>query len=83
MAPGSCANFIVSAAELSRCTDTVTLIGSANPAASVLHPRPPVMEATDDEPTSFHIHNLSAGPEGRICLLAPETVTIPGHVACG
>jgi hypothetical protein len=41
----------------------------------------PVMEATDDEPTSFHIHNLSAGPEGRICLLAPETIEIPGQVA--
>jgi hypothetical protein len=41
----------------------------------------PVMEATDDEPTSFHIHTLSASPEGRICLLAPETVEIPGQVA--
>ena len=39
----------------------------------------PVMEATDDEPTSFHIHNLSAGPEGRIYLLPPETIEIPGH----
>ena len=41
----------------------------------------PVMEATDDEPTCFHIHTLAAGPEGRLCLLAPERVEIPG-AAC-
>jgi hypothetical protein len=36
------------------------------------------MEATDDEPTCFHVHTLAAGPEGRLCLLAPERVDIPG-----
>jgi hypothetical protein len=38
----------------------------------------PVMEATDGEPTYFHIHKLAAGPNGRICLLEPERVEIPG-----
>jgi len=39
----------------------------------------PVMEATDAEPTSFHIHALAAGPEGRLCLLPPERVDIAGE----
>lgn len=43
----------------------------------------PVMEATDDEPTSFYIHTLAAGPEGRLCLLAPERVEIPGDEGRG
>jgi predicted MPP superfamily phosphohydrolase len=38
----------------------------------------PVMEATDDQPRSFLIHNLAAGPDGALCLLAPERVTLPG-----
>jgi hypothetical protein len=38
----------------------------------------PVMEATDAEPTSFYIHTLAAGPEGRLCLLSPERVDIAG-----
>jgi hypothetical protein len=40
----------------------------------------PVMEAADDAPTSFHVHTLAAGPDGRICLLRPETMEIPGRV---
>jgi hypothetical protein len=40
----------------------------------------PVMEATDREPTYFHIHRLAAGPKSRICLLAPERVEISGDV---
>jgi hypothetical protein len=36
------------------------------------------MEATDDKPTCFYIHTLAAGPQGRLCLLAPERVEIPG-----
>jgi hypothetical protein len=39
----------------------------------------PVMEVTDEEPTSFLIHELAAGSEGRLCLLAPERVEIPGN----
>ena len=39
----------------------------------------PVMEATDAEPTLFHIHTLAAGPEGRLCLLPSERVDIPGE----
>ena len=39
----------------------------------------PVMEATDAEPTSFYIHTLAAGPEGRLCLLPPERVDIAGE----
>jgi hypothetical protein len=41
----------------------------------------PVMEATDDQPTCFHIHRLGAGPDGRLCLLAPERVDIAGDKA--
>jgi hypothetical protein len=26
----------------------------------------------------FHVHTLAAGPERRLCLLAPERVDIPG-----
>jgi hypothetical protein len=39
----------------------------------------PVMEATDAEPTSFYVHTLAAGPEGRLCLLRPERVEIAGE----
>jgi 3',5'-cyclic AMP phosphodiesterase CpdA len=38
----------------------------------------PVMGATNEAPTYFHIHTLSAGEGGRICLLAPERVEIAG-----
>jgi hypothetical protein len=41
----------------------------------------PVMEATDDQPTCFHIHRLGAGPDGRLCLMAPERVDIAGDEA--
>jgi hypothetical protein len=39
----------------------------------------PVMEATDAEPTSFYIHTLAAGTEGRLCLLPPERVDVAGE----
>ena len=39
----------------------------------------PIMEATNAEPTSFYIHTLAAGPEGRLCLLPPERVDIAGE----
>jgi len=38
----------------------------------------PVMGATDEAPTYFHIHTLTAGPGGQVCLLAPERVDIAG-----
>jgi 3',5'-cyclic AMP phosphodiesterase CpdA len=38
----------------------------------------PMMGATNEVPTYFHIHTLSAGEGGRICLLAPERVEIAG-----
>lgn len=39
----------------------------------------PVMEAPDDEATSFYIHTLAAGSYGRLCLLPPERVDIAGE----
>jgi 3',5'-cyclic AMP phosphodiesterase CpdA len=38
----------------------------------------PVMGATNEAATYFHIHTLSAGEGGRICLHAPERVEIAG-----
>ena len=52
-------------------------IGECGSLRVILAPSP-VMEATDAEPTSFYIHALAAGPEGRLCLLPPERVHIPG-----
>jgi hypothetical protein len=39
----------------------------------------PVMEATNEQPTYFYIHRLAAGAEGRLLLLEPERVEIPGE----
>jgi hypothetical protein len=39
----------------------------------------PVMGATDDAPTHFHIHTLAAGLDGQLCLLAPDRVQIAGE----
>jgi len=39
----------------------------------------PVMEATDELPTSFLVHRLAAGPAGHLCLLTPERLEIPGN----
>ena len=36
----------------------------------------PIMGATDEAPTYFHIHTLTAGRDGRVCLLAPERVDV-------
>ena len=41
----------------------------------------PVMEATDDETTCFYIHRLAAAPGGKLCLLEPERIEIPGEVS--
>lgn len=38
----------------------------------------PVMEATNDQPTSFRIHTLVSGADGRLCLRASERINIPG-----
>lgn len=38
----------------------------------------PVMEATDDEATCFHIHTLAADQPGKLGLLEPERIDIPG-----
>lgn len=38
----------------------------------------PVMGATDDAPTHFHIHTLAAAPDGRLYLLPPECIEIAG-----
>ena len=38
----------------------------------------PVMGATDDAPTHFHIHTLAAGVDGRLYLLPPKCIEIAG-----
>jgi predicted MPP superfamily phosphohydrolase len=39
----------------------------------------PVMGATDDATTHFHIHTLAVCPDGKLGLLAPERVEITGR----
>jgi hypothetical protein len=39
----------------------------------------PVMEATDDMATYFYIHNLAIGADGRLRLLSPQRVRVPGE----
>lgn len=41
----------------------------------------PVMGARDDMATHFYIHTLAAGPNGQLCLLAPERVKISAQPA--
>jgi hypothetical protein len=38
----------------------------------------PVMEVTDEKPTAFYIHTLAI-LEGRLRLLSPEHITVPGE----
>lgn len=38
----------------------------------------PVMGAANEAPTYFHIHTLTTGPGGQVCLLPPERVDIAG-----
>jgi hypothetical protein len=40
----------------------------------------PVMEATNGETTCFYIQRLAAAPGGRLCLLEPERVEVPGEI---
>ncbi len=39
----------------------------------------PVMEATDEQDTYFYIHNLAIGPDGKLKLLEPERIPLPGR----
>lgn len=52
-------------------------IGACGPVTIVSAPSP-VMDATDFEPTHFHILTLAAGPGGRLLLRAPERIDIAG-----
>jgi len=39
----------------------------------------PVMEATDSLDTYFWIHTVGVGTDGRLSLLAPERISLPGQ----
>jgi Calcineurin-like phosphoesterase len=41
----------------------------------------PVMEATDAFSTHFYIHTLTAGGDGRLRLLRPQRIVVPGQTA--
>lgn len=41
----------------------------------------PVMEVTDDKDTAFYIHRLAVDAEGRLSLLTPERIVVPGEPA--
>jgi Calcineurin-like phosphoesterase len=41
----------------------------------------PVMEVTDDKDTAFYIHRLAVDAEGRLSLLTPERIVVPGQPA--
>ena len=43
----------------------------------------PVMEVTDEKPTAFYIHTLAIGTDGRLRLLNPERITVPGRNSLG
>lgn len=47
-------------------------------AMKILSAPSPVMGATDEAPTHFHIHTFAAGLDGQLDLLQPERVDIPG-----
>lgn len=50
-------------------------IGRCGPLKIVSAPSP-VMEATDDQPTSFYVHTLAAAADGGLALLEPQRVEI-------
>ena len=56
-------------------------IGTCGPLKIISAPSP-VMDATDDAPTHFYIHTLTAGPDGRLDLPPPERVEIAGEKDC-
>lgn len=39
----------------------------------------PVMNAMDHDDTHFHIHSIGATADGRIALMAPEKIVLPGE----
>jgi hypothetical protein len=39
----------------------------------------PVMEVTDDKDTAFYIHTLAIDADGRLSLLTPERIVVPGE----
>jgi len=39
----------------------------------------PVMEVTDDKDTAFYIHTLAIDTDGKLSLLAPRRIVIPGE----
>jgi hypothetical protein len=39
----------------------------------------PVMEVTDDKDTAFYIHTLAIDTDGRLRLLTPERIVVPGE----
>ena len=39
----------------------------------------PVMEVTDDKDTAFYIHTLSVDADGKLGLLTPERIVVPGE----
>jgi hypothetical protein len=41
----------------------------------------PVMEVTDDKDTAFYIHTLAIGADGKLSLLRPERIVVPGEPA--
>jgi hypothetical protein len=43
----------------------------------------PVMDATGAATTAFYIHHLARGADGRLRLLRPERVEVPGEPAAG
>ncbi|WP_332697842.1 metallophosphoesterase family protein [Bosea sp. (in: a-proteobacteria)] len=50
-------------------------IGRCGPLKIISAPSP-VMEATDDKPTSFYIHTLAAAADGGLALLKPQLIEI-------
>jgi hypothetical protein len=37
------------------------------------------MEATDDRETYFYVHTIGIGADGRLRLLEPERINVPGR----
>lgn len=58
-------------------------IGRCGPLKIISAPSP-VMEATDEEATSFYIHTLAAAADGGLALLEPQRIDVaPRHDAAG
>lgn len=55
-------------------------VGTAGGLVIVSAPSP-VMDAVDTDATHFFIHNMATSGDGRIALLKPERITLPGSAA--